>query len=59
LVYFPVCTEELAFGPLEDYFTGNKAARPWFISSYSPFVEPVSISCIAQIKSSPLKCQLE
>jgi hypothetical protein len=59
LVYFLVRTEELVSGPLEDYFTENKAARPWFISSYSPFVKPVSISCIAQIKFSLLKYLLE
>jgi hypothetical protein len=46
-------------GPLEDYFTRNKAARSWFISSYSPFVKPVAISCIDQIKFSPLKYLLE
>jgi len=49
----------IGFWTLEDYFTRNKAARSWFISTYSPFVKPVSISCIEQIKFSPLKYLLE
>jgi hypothetical protein len=52
LVFLPVHAEELVSRPLEDYFTGNKAALLWIISffSSSPFVKPISTSCIAQIK---------